>query len=191
MALEVPSSGASADIQLIIEGRLTELGREPHNVQVVLDECTPMVALDLQDESGTFLTVLAEDPVDSEHAGDTVESEHETSEEDDNEESVSSLKQALEEAIQQKQALADQVESLNQDLASSRARITELWKMSCAQVQEYDKIVTAKDNEIRELHSRLSDGSGSSFPEVRDASITSEETKSIGKVTREPTSPPN
>ena len=58
--------------------------------------------------------------------------------------------------------------------------------MSCAQVQEYDKIVTAKDNEIRELHSLLSDGSGSSFPKVQDASITSEETKSIGKVTREP-----
>ena len=186
VALEVPSSGTSADIRLIIEGRLTKLGQEPHNVQVVIDEGTPMAALDLQDELGTFLTVLAEDPVDSEHAGDTVESEHETSEEDDNEESVSSLKQALEEAIQQKQALADQVESLNQDLASSRARITELWKMSCAQVQEYDKIVTAKDNEIRELHSWLSDSSGSSFPEVWDASITSEETKSIAKVTREP-----
>ena len=102
VALEVPSSGASADIRLIIEGKLIELGREPHNVQVVIDEGTPMAALDLQDESGTFLTVLAEDPVDSEHAGDTVESEHETSEEDDNEENVSSLKQALEEAIQQK-----------------------------------------------------------------------------------------
>ena len=128
MALEVPSSGASADIRLIIEGRLTELGRELHNVQVTIDEGTSMAALDLQDESGTFLTVQAEDPVDPEHAGDTIESEHETSEEDDNEESISSLKQALEEATQQKQALADQVESLNQDLASSRARITELWK---------------------------------------------------------------
>ena len=155
-------------------------------MQVVIDEGTPIAALDLQDESGTFLTVQAEDPVDPEHAGDTVESEHEISEEDDNEECISSLKQALEEAIQQKQALGDQVESLNQDLASSRARITELWKMSCAQVQEYDKIVTAKDNEIRELQSQLSDSSRSSFPEVQDASITSEETKLIGKVTREP-----
>ena len=71
VALEVPSSGTSADIRLIIEGRLTELGREPHNVQVVIDEGTPMAALDLQDESGTFLTVLAEDPVDPEHAGDS------------------------------------------------------------------------------------------------------------------------
>ena len=58
--------------------------------------------------------------------------------------------------------------------------------MSCKQVQNYDKIVTAKDNEIKELQSQLSDGSGSSFPEAQDALITSEERKSIGKVTREP-----
>ena len=41
--------------------------------------------------------------------------------------------------------------ALKQDLASSGAKITELWKMSCMQVQEYNKIVTAKDHEIKEL----------------------------------------
>ena len=93
-----------------------------------------MAALDLKDELGTFLTVQAEDPVDWEHAVDTIEMEHETSEDDNNEESVYFLKQALEEATQQKQALADQVEALKQDLASSRASITELWKISCTEV---------------------------------------------------------
>ena len=58
--------------------------------------------------------------------------------------------------------------------------------MSCAQVQEYDKIVIAKDNEIKELQSQLSYASGSSFPEVQDALITLEETRSLGKLTREP-----
>ena len=77
--------------------------------------------------------------------------------------------------------MADQVEALKQDL-----RITELWKMNCTQVQEYDKIVTAKDNKIKELQSQLSDGSESFVPEVQDDSSTSEETKSIRKVTREP-----
>ena len=95
-----------------------------------MDECTPMAALDPQDELGTFLTVQAEDPVYPEHAGVTVESEHENSEEDDNEDSIYSLKQALKEATQQKQALLDEVEALKQGLASSRARITELCKMS-------------------------------------------------------------
>ena len=123
-----------------------------------------MAALDLQDESGTFLTVQDEDPVDPEHTGDAVELEYTTSEEDDDKESVYSLKQALEEAIQQKQSLADQVEALKQDLASSRARITELWNISCTQIQEYDKIVTAEDNEIKELQLQLSDGLWSSFP---------------------------
>ena len=57
--------------------------------------------------------------------------------------------------------------------------------MSCAQVQEHDKIVIAKDNEIKELQSQLSDASGSSFPEVQDALITLEETRSLGKLTRD------
>ena len=42
VALEVSSSGTSADIWLIIEGKLTKLGREPHNIQVVIDKGTPM-----------------------------------------------------------------------------------------------------------------------------------------------------
>ena len=98
VALEVPSSATSADVQFIIEGKLTELGQKPHNTQVVIDKGLPMAVLDLQDESGTFLTVQTEDPVDPEHAGDTVELEYMTSEEYDDKESVYSLKQALEEA---------------------------------------------------------------------------------------------
>ena len=76
MALEVPSLATSADVQLILEGKLTKLGQKPHNIQVVIDEGTPMAALDLQDESGTFLTVQDEDLVDPEHTGDTVELEY-------------------------------------------------------------------------------------------------------------------
>ena len=76
VALEMPSSGTSADIRLMVEGKLNKLGRESHNIQVVIDEGMPMAALGLQDESGTFLIVQAEDPVDPEHAGDIVESEH-------------------------------------------------------------------------------------------------------------------
>ena len=49
VALEVPSSGTSADILLIIEGKLTKLGWALHNVHVI-DEGTPMAALDLQDK---------------------------------------------------------------------------------------------------------------------------------------------
>ena len=64
VALEVLSSGTSADIRLIIEGKLTKLGRKPLNIEVAMDKGTPMAVLDLQDESGTFLTVQAEDPAD-------------------------------------------------------------------------------------------------------------------------------
>ena len=125
VALEVPSSDTTADIRLIIEGKLTDLGQEPHIVQVVIDEGMPVAASDLQDATGTFLTVEADDSIDSEHDKATIESEgHETSEEDDDNNSVSAPMYPLEEIIQQKQALEDKVVALKQDLASSRATIT-------------------------------------------------------------------
>ena len=125
VALEVPSSVTTADIRLIIEGKLTDLGQEPHNMQVVIDEGTPVAASDLQDALGTFLTVEANDSIDSEHDKATIESEgHETSEEDDDNNSVSAPMYPLEEIIQQKQALEDKAVALKQDLASSRATIT-------------------------------------------------------------------
>ena len=98
------------------------------------------------------MIVEADDLVDSDHGEATIESEgHKTSEEDDNDDSICALKQALEEISQQKQALEDEVAAIKQDLTSSRARITELCKMNCIHVHEYDKIVAAKDNEIKEL----------------------------------------
>ena len=125
VAIEVPSSSTTADIRLIIEGKLIDLGQELHNVQVVIDEGTPVAASDLQDASGIFLTVEADDSIDSEHDKATIESEgHETSEEDDDNNSVSAPMYPLEEIIQQKQALEDKVVALKQDLASSRAMIT-------------------------------------------------------------------
>ena len=79
---------------------LSRLNKRRADLQVAIDEGTLMAVLDLQDESGIFLTLQAEDLLDSEHAGDTVESEYKISEEDDDKESIYSLKQALEEANQ-------------------------------------------------------------------------------------------
>ena len=66
-------------------------------MQVVIDEGMPVATFDLQNESGTFLTVEANDSVDSECSKATIESEgHETSVEDDDDNSISALNQALE-----------------------------------------------------------------------------------------------
>ena len=75
---------------------------------------------------------------------------------------------------------------MKQELASSRAKITELWKMSYIWIQEYDTIVAAKDDEIAELRSQISDALRSSMPEIQDvSSVSMEMTTSVGKVPRE------
>ena len=56
-ALEVPTRGSLEDTRQMLEGKLVEGGKEPRNVQVVLDETDEGVAVRLADEDGTFLEV--------------------------------------------------------------------------------------------------------------------------------------
>ena len=57
--LGLTSSGSIDDLRLVIEGKITELGREPCNVQVLFEEHTSEAAFTLVDDSGEFLTVSA------------------------------------------------------------------------------------------------------------------------------------
>ena len=50
--------------------------------------------------------------------------------------SAQSLKLALEETDLQTQALEEEVQTLQQELAASKTRITKLWRLSCSKVQE-------------------------------------------------------
>ena len=192
MALEVPSSGSPADTRLIIESKLADMGRQPWNVQVVLEGGSPMAALSLRDETGIFVTVDPEVLPEAVHDRESTEHEKEEtrqslSEEEDNEESVESLKVALEEANQQKEALQEEVQTLRQELAANKARITELWKLSCSQVQEYDQIIAAKDDEITEL--RALDTGAVRDPPTTDtlniSTTTEGTTRSVGQAAKE------
>ena len=192
MALEVPSSGNPADTRLIIEGKLAEMGRQPRNVQVVLEGGSPTAGLSLRDETGIFVTVDPEVLSEAVHDREPTERDNEEtrqslSEEEDNEESVESLKVALEEANQQKEALQEEVQTLRQELAASKARITELWKLSCSQVQEYDQIIAAKDDEIAEL--RALDTGAVRDPPTTDtlniSTTTEGTTHSVGQAAKE------
>lgn len=141
-------------MRLIIEGKLAEMGRQPQNVQVVLEGSLATAGLSLHDETGTFVMVEPEVPQelvqDREPTGHEATNQNLSREEDD-EESVQFLKLALEEANQQIQVLQDEVQTLRQELTTSKTRITKLWKLSCSQLQEYDQIIAAKDDEITEL----------------------------------------
>ena len=58
-ALGLTSSDSIDDLRLVIESKITELGREPCNVQVLFEEHTSDAAFTLVEDSGEFLTVSA------------------------------------------------------------------------------------------------------------------------------------
>ena len=63
--LGVPSSVSPEDLRALIEGKLTEDGRDPLRMQVVLSMEERCVYMPLQDETGVFLEIkplATEDP---------------------------------------------------------------------------------------------------------------------------------
>ena len=180
-ALGLPTNGAVEETRLMIEGRLTEMGREPRNVQVIVSVDTDGVeAVSLQDGSGMF--VMAGCPLNEasgsgagggasggeEDRPETVsgnrESEDERSEHDD-----SSLAGELAETRAHNEELTARNEELSQDVSSLREEVSklreqlgreteragEMWKANCAQVAAFDETITAKDVEIERLLARV------------------------------------
>ena len=61
-ALDLPVTGSSGDLQIMVEGKLREVERDPMNVQLVVKENTDgSQCLELQDESGPFLETTITD----------------------------------------------------------------------------------------------------------------------------------
>ena len=68
-ALELPIVGNSADLQVMVEGKLREMERDPSSVQVVLEKDTGNgQTMLLEDESEPFLLVGTPDPISANHA---------------------------------------------------------------------------------------------------------------------------
>ena len=106
--------------------------------------------------------------------------------EEDKEETVLSLKLALEEANRQKQALQEEVQTFRQELG----------KLSFSQMQEYDQTIAANDDEITELHALHKGKTRDSLnTDILDVSTTSERTNSFSKTdyqrAKQWTGPPN
>ena len=55
VGLELPTAGSLDELRQVIDGRLTELGRDPLNTQVLLQERESGVWVCLQDAGGVFL----------------------------------------------------------------------------------------------------------------------------------------
>ena len=68
-ALELPIGGNSADLQVMVEGKLREMERDPSSVQIVLEKDDEYgQTMLLEDESGPFLQVGTPDPISYTHS---------------------------------------------------------------------------------------------------------------------------
>ena len=128
----VPSSASPEDLRAMIEGKLTEGGRDPLQTQVVLRTEERGVHMTLQDEDGVFLVIEPlpiEDPPP-----------------DDPEDADGGEGEAPEPAVVGE--LRVEVERLKTELEAQKSRVRELWKLNCKQLADMDSSLLQKDEEI-------------------------------------------
>ena len=63
--LGLTSSGSIDDQRLMVEGKISEMGHKPYNVQIVFEEYSSDASFQLCDEGGKFLMVPS---VDADHS---------------------------------------------------------------------------------------------------------------------------
>ena len=158
-ALGVPRTVSASDIRQLVEGAITELGREPRNVQVLLREAETGTTVCLQDEGGLFFTAA---PLDTETQESPTPSEHSSPENggesaEELRQEIQSMRLALDAAGDEGRELRAQVRGLTLQLEKEKARTKELWRINCAQLADFDATLALKEEEIECLQHELSD----------------------------------
>lgn len=131
VALEVPTSATPDDLRQLISGRLEEMEREPMNVQVFVQETPCGSYLSLQDMDGVFVQL---EPLDIEKEDEPSDIEREDQEAElggANVEEVSALREAVEQANEDKGLLQDEVRELKHEIDRLKIKLRELWGASC------------------------------------------------------------
>ena len=154
--LEVPTLSSVEDLRVMIDAKLRKMDREPSNVQVALSRDPEDSSISLVDDSGVFLTVerrhevpvATDEPTGSRDTSPTPELatadeliQALTQERDELQGRVDAL-------TQENTNLQTELQTLREAVESSKARVKEIWRISCEQVAEFDEVVTAKDAEI-------------------------------------------
>ena len=141
--LGLPTTASSDDLRTLIEGKLTEAGRDPLHTQVVLREHERGTHMSLQDETGVFHEFdppEADDPHGSELSD--VEEEEEDSE-----------------AVV---ALRTEVDQLRRELETQKGKLREMWRLNCEQLAEMDTLLVEREEENTRLRGELTRLRGSS-----------------------------
>ena len=135
-ALDVPITASTAEILQMVEAKLSDVGREPRNVQVLLGVAEPGSRLALEDETGTFLEIPPEEPPGPDE---DAEGGAEGGVEDGAEEprdgtgpgELETLREELAQSKERTEALQEEVRSLQEQLGNKRNRYKSLWKINC------------------------------------------------------------
>jgi len=140
LVLGITVSGSISNQRLLVEGKLDEEGHDPCNVQVVFEEYSSEAAFVLWDEDGEFLSVPAAESVVTDELLEPMERESARSSVDPTEDpdELEILRQAVADITTERDTLQMQLQQVTAVLEQKKARIKELWRMSCGQVEEYD-----------------------------------------------------
>ena len=106
------------ELRQMIDGKLTEEGKETRNVQVVLEGADPTTEFSLVDAEGRFLMVPTEEET---HGGTSDPSEHG----EEGKQEVDALQRELEALAEENQALKVEVSVLEHKLHDEKARFHE------------------------------------------------------------------
>ena len=172
--LEVPSTAPVTELRLMLEGKLTEMEKQPQNVQAVIahtEEEGGASMLSLQDENGSFLEILleVEGPEDrelsEEESGDDLREQVRVLQEE-----LQATRTALEEAEREvtqqradKERLAEstvpqeEFDGLVTQLEEQKTKVKSIWRMNCDQITMYDVECSNRDTVIATLEARVSE----------------------------------
>ena len=154
-ALSLPSTETKEETVLMIEGKLTEGGREPQNVQVgiVAREGMPdTLDMELIGEDGPFLSVQPQRAVARDALAGALELDPGDPEgEGSHDRPSSELQQVMEENDSLKQRLSEMQDKLNKVTECMRS----LWRTNCSLLRECEGTMSDKDGEIECLKQQL------------------------------------
>jgi len=167
LVLGITVSGSISDQRLLVEGKLNEGGHDSCNVQVVFGEYSSEAAFVLWDENGEFLSVPAAESIMTDELPEPT-SARSSVESTDDADDLEKLRQAVADITTKRDTLQIQLQQVTAVLEQKKARIKELWRMSCGQVEKYDAMVVAKDNEIAALKAQLAEQKRQRTPSSSD-----------------------
>ena len=151
----------------MVEGKISEMGHEPNNVQVVFEEYSSDASFQLCNEGSEFLAVPS---AGADHSCKGDEPYKETASGSFEERNkVQLLRQSVTDITRERDNLREELEATRQQLQLKKARVKELWRMRYEQVAEHDPLIISKDEEIARLKAQLAEQVCQRSPTIPDA----------------------